>query len=187
MARCLIIGCGCRGHFLARALIDQGHAVRGTTRVEQRLASIQAAGVDPFLGDPDRVATITAAFEHVSVACVLLGRASGGRDRIEALHATRLRMLLARMLDTTVHGVVYEVAGTVDPGVLRRGAQIVAETCAESHTSYALLDVDPGVPKVWLRAATGAVASVLGTAAPPLDSKEIKLDRNFANRRRRNG
>ena len=77
MARCLIIACGCRGRGLARKLVGQGHAVRGTTRSPAGLAAIEAAGAEGLLGDPDVVGTLVRSFEHVSVACVLLGSAVG--------------------------------------------------------------------------------------------------------------
>jgi nucleoside-diphosphate-sugar epimerase len=162
LARCLIIGCGCRGLSLARLLIEQGHAVRGTTRAPQRLAKIEADGAEPFLGDPDRVATIAPAFEHVSVACLLLGSATGTRDRLESLHGARLEMMLTRMLDTTIRGIVYESAGKVEPGVLSRGAGIVTARCSDSRIPHVLLDADPARPAAWLRAATDAVGAVLG-------------------------
>jgi uncharacterized protein YbjT (DUF2867 family) len=161
LARCLIIGCGCRGLSLARSLIDSGHAVRGTTRDPGRLDAIMAAGVEAVHADPDRVATIAPAFEHVSVACVLLGTASGPPDLVEPLHRTRLEMLLSRMLDTTVRGVVYEAAGTVSPELLLGGAQRVAAACSDSHTPYALIEADPTDDAAWLKDALAAVSTVL--------------------------
>jgi uncharacterized protein YbjT (DUF2867 family) len=161
LARCLIIGCGCRGLSLARSLNDEGHAVRGTTRDPRRLDAITAAGAEAVLADPDRVATLARAFEHVSVACVLLGTASGPPDLVEPLHRTRLEMLLSRMLDTTVRGVVYEAAGTVTPELLAGGARRVAEACSDSHTPYALIEADPADHAAWLRAAVAAVSTVL--------------------------
>jgi uncharacterized protein YbjT (DUF2867 family) len=161
LARCLIIGCGCRGLALAGALRAQGHAVRGTTRDRVRLAGIEAAGAEPFLGDPDRIATIAPAFDHVSVACVLLGSVSGPHVHGVALHGTRLEMLLTKMLDTTVRGIVYEVAGSVEPEVLAAGARIVADACTDSRIPYVLLDQDPSDHDGWLRAALSAVATVL--------------------------
>ena len=73
----MIIGCGCRGRSLGRELLVAGHAVRGTTRSRAGAAEIERAGAEPFIGDPDRVATIANVFDHASVACVLLGSASG--------------------------------------------------------------------------------------------------------------
>jgi nucleoside-diphosphate-sugar epimerase len=159
----LIIGCGCRGLALAGELRARGHVVRGTTRDPARLAEIEAAGAEPFLGDPDRIATIAPAFDHVSVACVLLGSVGGPRVHVGALHGTRLEMLLTKMLDTTVRGVVYEAAGSVEAEVLVAGARSVAAACTDSRIPYALLHEDPSDHDGWLRAAQGAVATVLET------------------------
>jgi Trk K+ transport system NAD-binding subunit len=41
LARVLIVGCGCRGVVLARSLLADGHAVRGTTRRPERAAVIE--------------------------------------------------------------------------------------------------------------------------------------------------
>jgi hypothetical protein len=161
VARCLIIGCGCRGRSLARELRGRGHAVRGTTRDADRLPEIESAGAEAFLGDPDRVATIAAAFDHASVACVLLGSATGDPDQMAALHGTRLEMLLTRMLDTTVRGIAYEVSGSVDPAVLEKGAEIVAQLCARSMIPYALINADPADRSAWLGAALDAVGGLL--------------------------
>jgi hypothetical protein len=158
LARCLIIGCGCRGRELAEALIAGGHVVRATTRRQERAAEIEAAGAEAVVADPDRIATISPAFDHVSVVCVLLGAATGTREELHALHGPRLQMLLTRMLDTTVRGVVYEVPG----GEHRDTASgIVRDACGGSLIPYVLLQADPGDHARWLAAATAAVDRVL--------------------------
>jgi uncharacterized protein YbjT (DUF2867 family) len=168
VARALIIGCGCRGQSLARELIARGHAVRGTTRDAERRREIEAAGAEAVVGDPDVVATLARSFEHVSVACVLLGSAVGTRAELAALHGTRLEMLLARMLDTTVRGVVYEAVGSVDPDVLKSGADLVRDRCEDSRIPYALLRANPDDHDAWTAAATGAVElSLAGDPAGP--------------------
>ena len=161
MARVLIIGCGCRGLSLARELIAVGDAVRGTTRVPARAREIEAAGAEAVVGDPDVIATLAQSLEHVSVACVLLGSAVGSPDRLAALHGTRLDMLLTRMLDTTVRGVVYEAVGSVERPLLEDGAARVRERCEDSRIPYALLDADPGDRLGWTSAAVDAVDRVL--------------------------
>ncbi len=161
MARCLIIGCGCRGLALARELRNQGHAIRGTTRDAGRCSELEAAGIEPHIGDPDRVATLAPAFEHVTIACVLLGSASGSEAELAALHGSRLEMLLSRMLDTTIRGIVYEAAGSIDRAVLGEGARIVRERCDDSLIPYVLLREDPSVPARWLGAAAAAVGGLL--------------------------
>jgi len=161
MARVLIVGCGCRGRSLARELIAAGHAVRGTTRDPARAAEIEAIGAEAVVGDPDVIATLARSLEHVSVACVLLGSAAASPEQVAALHGTRLEMLLTRMLDTTVRGIVYEAAGSVDRALLQAGAALVRDRCEDSRIPFALLDADPGEWLAWTKAAVRAVDRVL--------------------------
>lgn len=161
MPRCLIIGCGCRGRALATELRTIGHAVRGTTRDPGGCAAIEAVGAEAFVGDPDRVATLTPALEHVSVACLLLGSAAGEPEALAALHGSRLDMLLERMRDTTVRGVVYEARGTVDPQLLQAGAERVRWACERSLIPYQLLVSEPAELGPWVSAAAEAVQRAL--------------------------
>ena len=161
MARCLIVGCGCRGRELARALRVDGHAIRGTTRDPGRVAEIEAAGAEAFVGDPDRVATLGPALAHVGVACILLGSATGSEEQLTALHSTRLDMLLERMLDTTVRGIVYESVGTVPEPILAEGARRVRHACERSLIPHVLLTADPSGGDAWVSAATDAVGEAL--------------------------
>jgi len=161
MARCLIVGCGCRGLSLASELTAAGHAVRGTTRDPGRRAQLEAQGVEAFVGDPDRVGTLAPALAQVSVACILLGCATGVAEQLAALHGTRLDMLLERMLDTTVRGVVYECSGTVDPALLAHGAERVRHACERSLIPHVLLDAEPSDFSSWPAAAAAAVRDAL--------------------------
>ncbi len=113
------------------------------------------------MGDPDVIATLARSFEHVSLACILLGSAVGSGERIAALHGTRLEMLLSRMVDTTVRGVVYEARGSVDRAVLDAGAALVRERCEEARIPYGLLRADPADPGAWTAAAVDAVSRTL--------------------------
>ena len=162
MARVLIIGCGCRGLSLARVLRERGHAVRGTTRDPSRLDELEQAGVEAVLGDPDRIATIAPAFEHVTVTCILLGSATGDTENVRALHGTRLDMLLTKLVDTTVRGLIYESRGTVPEDARDGGVAQVRAVCEDSVIPYVLLDADPARHDAWLAAALDAVDHVLG-------------------------
>jgi threonine dehydrogenase-like Zn-dependent dehydrogenase len=161
MARCLIIGCGCRGLALTFALRDRGHAVRATTRDPGRVAEIRAAGAEPVVGDPDRVSTIAPAFAHIGVVCVLLGSATGSPEQLQALHSTRLDMLMEKMIDTTSRGIVYETVGSVDADLLAAGAERVRWWCDRSLIAYALLDAPTVDSEAWTRTAADAVDEVL--------------------------
>jgi uncharacterized protein YbjT (DUF2867 family) len=166
MARCLIIACGCRGLALTTALRTRGHAVRATTRDPGRRPEIEAAGAEPFIGDPDRVATLTPALDHVAVACLLFGSASGPSERLEALFGTRLDMLLERTLDTTVRAIVFEARGTAPGELLRQGAERVRRACERSLIPFVLLDADPRDHARWPTAAADAVQrALLGSGA----------------------
>ena len=147
---------------MARKLSADGHAVRGTTRWAGRMEEIEAAGAEAVLADPDRVATLVESFAHVTVVCVLLGSARGSPAQLAALHGTRLDMLLTKLVDTTVRGVVYEARGTVEPGVLAGGAERVRHFAQRSLASYALLDADPAIPDQWLAEAVAGVDGVIG-------------------------
>lgn len=161
MARVLIVGCGCRGQALARALRARGHAVRGTTRTEERRPAIEAAGAEVWIGDPDRIATISYALDGVTILCWLLGSAAGTEEQLAALHGSRLKMLLERTIDTTVRGLVYEAAGTVDGTLLAAGAETVRAACGYSEIPHALLEADPAEHDAWLAAALACMDELL--------------------------
>ena len=161
MARCLIIAAGCRGLELTRVLRERGHTVRATSRNPARAPEIRAAGAEPFIGDPDRVATIWPAFAQVGVTCILLGSATGTPAALRALHSTRLDMLMEKMIDTTSRGVVYEMTGTLDDELLAAGAERVRWWCARSLIPYALLDRPATDHQTWTSSTADAVDGVL--------------------------
>ena len=117
MARVLIVGCGCRGRSLTRALVADGHAVRGTTRDPARTAAIGESGAEPYIGDPDRSGTLMGALAGVTVGCWLLGSVPA-----PDLHDGRLRMLFEKLVDTPVRGVVYERGSAAGEAIARDAA-----------------------------------------------------------------
>lgn len=125
MARALLVGCGCHGRELGRALLAEGWAVRGTSRREDGLAAIGSAGIEPALADPDRVGTVLDHVADVTVVAWLLGSASGTPEEIEAANRLRLGSLLEKLVDTPVRGFVFEGAGSAGPEVLAAGAELV--------------------------------------------------------------
>jgi uncharacterized protein YbjT (DUF2867 family) len=118
VARALIVGCGCRGRELGERLLAEGWAVRGTSRREEGLRAIEAAGIEAALADPDRPATILELVGDVAVLVLLLGRAIGSDEELAGIHGARLERLMEHLVETPVRGVVYE--GT------EAGAEIVA-------------------------------------------------------------
>jgi uncharacterized protein YbjT (DUF2867 family) len=108
VARALIVGCGCRGRQLGERLLAEGWAVRGTSRREEGLEAIEAAGIEPALADPDRPGTILELVDDVAVLVLLLGGATGSEEELAAIHGPRLERLLEHLVETPVRGVVYE-------------------------------------------------------------------------------
>jgi hypothetical protein len=135
--------------------------VRGTTRDPSRTIEIGSAGAEAWVADPDRIATIVPALEHVAIVCVLLGSARGAREALAALHGPRLEMLLRRLLDTTMHGILYEVAGSVPSEFLGCGAEFVRRECERFRIPFSLLDADPEDHAAWRAAALAAVEQLV--------------------------
>ena len=160
--RALEVGGGCRGLELARGLVAEGHAVRTVTRSEAGRSAIEAAGAECWIGDPDVIGTLRYALDNVTVLLWLLGTATGDRDRVAALHGSRLHMMLEKATDTTVRGVVYEAAGTVGDGVLAAGVEAVRLAHRVNEIPFALLQADPADRAAWLPAARAAIDALLG-------------------------
>jgi NAD(P)H-binding len=154
-----MVGGGCRGLRLARELVADGHAVRAVTRSEERRAEIEAAGCECWIGDPDRIGTLRYALDNVTVLLWLLGTATGAN--VADLHGSRLRMMLEKVTDTTVRGVLYEAAGTVDAEALRAGAAEVARARELNEIPGALLEVDPRDQEAWAGAARAGIERLL--------------------------
>jgi len=133
MARALIVGCGCRGRELGLTLLEQGWAVRGTSRREEGLAAIEAAGIEPALADPERPSTVLELVDDVAVVHWLLGSAVGDPEDVEAIHGPRLERLLEHLVETPVRRFVYEAFGSVDAQILAHGAALVERAAATWH------------------------------------------------------
>jgi uncharacterized protein YbjT (DUF2867 family) len=125
LARALIVGCGRRGRLLGERLLEEGWEVRGTTRGEEGLAAIEAAGIEAALADPDQPGALLELLGDVTVVYWLLGSATGAAENVEAIHGSRLERFLERLVETPVRRFVYEGAGSVDAAVLAQGASLV--------------------------------------------------------------
>ena len=163
-----MVGGGCRGLRLARELVAEGHAVRAVTRGEEGRAAIEAAGCECWIGDPDRIGTLRYALDNVTVLLWLLGTATG--PNVADLHGSRLRMMLEKVTDTTVRGVLYEAAGTVGAETLRSGAAEVARARELNEIPGALLEADPRDGEAWAAAARAGIQGLLAADRGALDS-----------------
>jgi hypothetical protein len=163
VARILIVAGGCRGRRLAGDLIGEGHAVRVTTRTEASRAAIEATGAECWIGTPERLGTLRAALESVTIVCWLLGVVTGPEEELRALHSSRLEFFLGQVIDTTVRGFVYEAAGggAVPADVFDGGERIVQRIAERNEIPVGFLRTDPGDADAWLASAQAEIDALL--------------------------
>jgi uncharacterized protein YbjT (DUF2867 family) len=170
VARALIVGCGCRGRLLGGELLEAGWAVRGTSRHEEGLAPIEAAGIEPALADPGRPDTVLDLVADVTVVAWILGSAEGTSEELAAIHGPRLDRLVEKLVETPVRGFVYEAAGSVDPILLARGNDALQAAADLWQIAIASLLVDPADYDTWLDPLEiwldSATSSVLDMTSP---------------------
>ncbi len=150
MARALIVGCGCRGRELGERLLGEGWAVRGTSRREEGLAAIEAAGIEPALADPDRVGTVLELVGDVAVVFHLLGSAAGEPEALAAIHGPRLERLLEqarRHARCAASSTRRSAAST--PRVLAGGAELVGRRIADLAHPGRGRRAEPKDPAAW--------------------------------------
>lgn len=99
--------------------------MRGTSRRQEGLAAIEAAGLDASLADPAQPGTLLELVADVAEVYWLLGSAAGSEENLEAIHGPRLERFLERLVETPVRRFVYEAGGSVDPEVLAGGSAVV--------------------------------------------------------------
>jgi hypothetical protein len=166
VARILIVAGGCRGRRLTSEMVEAGHAVRITARTEDRRGDIEAVGAECWIGTPDRLGTLRAALENVTLACWLLGSAYGSPQELRALHSARLHAFVRQLIDTTARGFIYEAAGTVAASDLAGGERIASTLCEQNAIPVVTLTAHPRDLDAWLADARHAICSLLRSSAP---------------------
>lgn len=149
---------------MGERLLAEGWAVRGTSRREEGLAAIEAAGIEPALADPDRPGTLLDLVGDVAVVLLLLGSAQGSPDDLAAIHGPRLERLLEHLVDTPARGVAYEASGSVEPAVLEAGAELVKTACRTWRIPVAIVEAEPKDPAAWSEAMVDAALALLSPA-----------------------
>lgn len=138
--------------------------MRGTTRDPDRIGSIEAAGAEAAIADPERPGTVLDLVGDVAVVHWLLGSARGEPEAVAAIHGPRLERLLERLVDTPVRGFVYEAAGTVPRRELEVGSGVVATAARTWRIPVEIVTTDPDGHSRWLSAMLAATSSVLNRA-----------------------
>ena len=112
--------------------------------------------------DTHVIGTLRYALESVTLLLWLLGTAEAPPAQLEALHGSRLRMMLEKTTDTTVRGVLYEAAGTVPAETLALGAEEMRRAQRTNEIPFRLLHADPRGPRsAWLDEARAAAGQLL--------------------------
>ena len=138
--------------------------MRVTTRTESARTAIEATGAECWIGTPERLGTLRAALESVTIVCWLLGTAAGSEEELRALHASRLEFFLGQAIDTTVRGFLYEAAGgAVAADVLAEGERIVRRVAARNEIPIGFLRANPGDADAWLAEVHAEIGVLLGT------------------------
>ena len=135
-----------------------GWQVRGTSRREEGLEAIGAAGFEPALADPDRPGTVLELCGDVAVVVWLLGSAEG--EATAAIHGPRLESLLEKLVDSPVRGFAYESVGAVPVETLSEGARIVEGAGETWRIPVTTLGEDRGETG-WAARAAATVAGLL--------------------------
>ena len=133
--------------------------MRGTTRDPARVPELEAAGIEPAVGDPYRLATLLPHIANTSAMVWLMGSATG--DDVEALHRTRLTTTLERLVDSPVRGMVYEAAGTLPAQLLREGSAEVRKAGLTWQMPNVVVQQDPADHEAWVAAMVAGVEEVL--------------------------
>jgi len=105
--------------------------VRGTSRRQDGLAAIEAAGLEAALADPEQPGALLELVADVAAVYWLLGSAVGTAENLEAIHGSRLERFLEHLVETPVRRFVYEAGGSVAPSILARG-RLAVESASET-------------------------------------------------------
>jgi uncharacterized protein YbjT (DUF2867 family) len=161
VARALIVGCGCSGRALGAELLEEGWAVRGTSRDADGLDAIEAAGIEPVRADPEQPATILELVDDVAIVIWLLGSATGDPENLAAIHGPRLESLLERFVETPVRGFVYEGVGTVDAALLSGGADLARNAESTWRIPVTITETPREHGPAWVEELENAVVDLL--------------------------
>lgn len=163
MPRALIVGCGEAGTLAGAELIERGWTVRGTTRDTERVGTIEAAGIEGAVADPDRVGSIVELLADVTILVWPFATAGGDEELVRELHSHRLPSLLEKVVDTPVRGIVFETAGE---GVGAPGLDAAEAAMADAEERWRIpvvrISGDRSDPGRWAGELADAVERAIG-------------------------
>jgi uncharacterized protein YbjT (DUF2867 family) len=162
VARALIVGCGCRGRELGRSLLERGWQVRGTTRTENGLVTIESAGIEAVIADPDRIGSLVDQVGDVALIFWLLGSATGEPEAVAALHGPRLARMLEEIVDTPVRGFVYEAFESLPSEVIVGAMATLRDAGERWRIPFEVVDAAGGELELWRAGMLAAAEELIG-------------------------
>jgi hypothetical protein len=73
-------------------------------------------------------------------------------------------MMLSKVIDTTVRGIVYEAAGSAGPDAFALGLAELRRICGLNEIPFEVVDEDPVDVPAWAAASRRAIDRLLGTS-----------------------
>lgn len=104
--RIAIVGCGYVGSALAKALVEKGHVVVGTTTSAQRRAALGALGIEPVVVEVDEVDRLRGALADCTVVYLTIAPRHRGEPYTE-VYVKGVERLLAAVAGTAVERIIY--------------------------------------------------------------------------------
>ncbi len=126
-----ILGCGWLGLPLAKALIHEGYAVKGSTTTEDHLETLRDAGLEPFLInlDPEVTGEDITDFLHSDI--LIINIPPERRDDIVEYHIEQFSSLIDALGQSPVRSVLFVSSTSVYPSLNR---EVTEEDAVDPET-----------------------------------------------------
>jgi len=136
-----VLGCGWLGLPLAKALIAEGHAVKGSTTREEKLDLLREAGVEPFLVRLDPEMEGEDLTDFLQSDMLLVNIPPPRRDDVAEFHIQQISSLIDALGQSPVRSVLFVSSTSVYP-MLNREVSEDDAVDPESPSGQALLHAE---------------------------------------------
>jgi nucleoside-diphosphate-sugar epimerase len=129
-----ILGCGWLGLPLARFLVGEGFSVRGATTNERKIATLRAAGIEPFrIVVGETVEGDIASFLDSDILVVNIPPGRG--DTVVEHHVAQISLLIDALVDSPVRHVLFVSSTSVYPSP---GGEVTEDDAADPDAADSL-------------------------------------------------
>jgi nucleoside-diphosphate-sugar epimerase len=113
-----ILGCGWLGLPLGKFLVEQGHAVKGSTTSEEKIPLLESVGIDPFLikFSPETIGNISQFLDsEILIICIPPRAGKFG----ENFHVQQIQSLIENLATSSIKSIIYTSSTSVYPELNR--------------------------------------------------------------------